>query len=70
MTADLALLRQLYRGPTLVDEGARLAAQFGELSARPSVDGCHQMVRSLADASTAVTRLRSDLMRGQSRANQ
>lgn len=70
MTTDLALLRQLYRGPTLADAGARLAAQLGELSARQSVDGCDQMVRSLAEASTAVTRMRSDLIRGQSRPNQ
>lgn len=58
------VLRELYTGHTLREVGERIAAQMSELEARPSVDGCDQMVRSLHDASTGVARLRAGLVRG------
>lgn len=61
MTADLGLLRCLYRAETFAERGDRLAAQLSELSARPNVDRCDVMIRELAEATTAVHRLRSQL---------
>lgn len=63
MTADLKLLRQLYAGPNLADMGEALAAKFAELSARPRADACDYLLRDLAEATTAVARLRDALMR-------
>lgn len=65
MTADLDLLRQLYRGQTMTETGERLAAQLAELSVRPSADGCDQLTRSLAEASTAVSQMRTRLLHGE-----
>lgn len=65
MTADLGLLRALYaNGPSLAEQGVKLAAQLAELSARPTRDGCDAMVRELAEATTAVHRLRAILQGG------
>ena len=64
MTADLHLLRALYRPATLPDLADRLASQLRELSARPTRDGCDLMVRELAEASTAVRQLRTSLEQG------
>lgn len=60
MSGPCANLRALY-GPTLADMGERLAAQLAELHARPTADGCDRMVRELAEAATAVRRLRASL---------
>ena len=49
----------------LADAGAMLAGQLGELSARPSVDGCDLMVRALAEVATTVRQLRTELERGE-----
>lgn len=49
----------------LAEIGERLAAQFAELSARPTRDGCDHVLRSLTEASTAVARMRTRLERDQ-----
>lgn len=61
MTPDLQLLRRLYKPDDLTDLGEKLAAQLAELSSRPSLDRCDAMVRELAEATTTVHRLRSQL---------
>lgn len=55
-------LRAICEG--LASDGQRLAGQLGELASRPSRDGCDQMIRNLAEASTAVAHLRTQLERG------
>lgn len=64
MTADLDLLRQLYRGPSIAETSERLAAQLAELSARPTADGCDHVIRSLSDASAAVSHMQTQLLSG------
>lgn len=49
----------------LANAGAMLAGQLGELSTRPSVDACDQMVRSLAEVATTVRQLRTELETGE-----
>lgn len=49
----------------IAEIGERLTAQFAELSARPSRDGCDHVLRSLTEASTAVARMRTRLEREQ-----
>lgn len=49
------------RHPEMADLGRRLAAQFAELAERPLADKCDYLLRNLADARTAVTRLRTRL---------
>jgi hypothetical protein len=58
-------MRSLYGEPTLAELGDKLTAQLRELSARPTLDGCDLMVRELAEASTAVARLRMKLERAE-----
>ncbi|KGM54176.1 hypothetical protein N799_09850 [Lysobacter arseniciresistens ZS79] len=61
MSTDRTRRQALYSPETLADMGEKLAAQLAELSARPCVDKCDAMVRELAEATTAVHRLRSAL---------
>lgn len=65
MTADLHLLRQLYRPASMADLGESLAAKFRELGARPCADACNYLLRDLTEAKNAVARLRDDLERGE-----
>jgi hypothetical protein len=62
---SIELMRSLYGEQTLADMGDKLSAQLSELSARPTRDGCDRMVRELAEASTAVARLRMKLERAE-----
>ncbi|GHB99528.1 hypothetical protein [Thermomonas carbonis] len=52
------------RQPTLSDLGEGLAGKFAELSKRPCADKCDCLLRDLADARTAVSQLRTRLIRG------
>lgn len=48
----------------LPDLGDLVRAQLLELAREPSVDRCDWMIRSLAEASTVVRRLQTQLERG------
>jgi len=60
----MPLTRQLYPAPNLAEKAKRLGTSLAELHACPSVPRCDEAVRELADVSTAVHRLRSELQGG------
>jgi hypothetical protein len=47
----------------LLGMGERLAAKFAELGKRPRADACDYLLRDLTDATNAVARLRTSLLR-------
>lgn len=55
-----AQLWALY-GVSLGRAGESLASKLDELAKRPTADGCDQMIRELAEVTTAVRRLRAAL---------
>lgn len=53
---------EMARQPTLGELGEGLAGKFAELGRRPCADKCDYLLRDLAEASTAVKRLRTELL--------